>query len=198
MKLSDLRIAYQLQRKFLNGKDIAAYKVGASNYRSAEFFNSDIILLGGIERKNIFNKTISKKYPIAEVEIISRVAITDDAFEVVSQFIGVECPDLVVENPDGSPFLCVADNCSAGDLIIFQEVKNDYYDSVRVFRNGELISSGSSENMKFSIHKIISETVALIREHSLPLCTDAFLIATGGLTDVFSLDANDSLEIVCE
>jgi len=198
MRLNDLKIAYQLQRKYLNGKDIAAYKVGASNFRSAEYFNFDGILLGGIERKNIYSTTIEKTYPVAEVEIICRVAIRDNGFEVLSHSIGVECPELVVENPDGSPFVCVADNCAAGDLILFQEVSSDFYKFVKVFRNGELVTIGSSENMKFPVGKIISETIALINKFSLPLAKSELLIATGGLTDVFSLDANDKLEIVCE
>ena len=48
MKLNNLVPAYQLQRKFNQGKSIIAYKVGASNYRSASFFDYKGILLGAL------------------------------------------------------------------------------------------------------------------------------------------------------
>ena len=42
------------QKNILKSMDVGAYKVGASNFRSGNFFNYPGIALGGINNKNIF------------------------------------------------------------------------------------------------------------------------------------------------
>ena len=79
MKSADLNIAYQIQKKFLMGKNIVGYKVGASNYASADFFNTDEIILGGLQHQNIFWAEVVKNYPIAEVELVIKIRIDDEA-----------------------------------------------------------------------------------------------------------------------
>ena len=38
MKLASNDLAYEIQRKYLLKKDISGYKIGASNHKSANFF----------------------------------------------------------------------------------------------------------------------------------------------------------------
>jgi hypothetical protein len=199
MKLNNLIPAYQLQRKFNEGKPIIAYKVGASNYRSASFFDCKGILLGGLhEDAVIFNK-ITKDYPVAEVEIISKVRIgKENKYELLANYLGIECPNIVVDNPTGSPFICIADNCSSGDLIVYQEISKDWFETISVYVNDILLVVGSSTNLRLSVDAIIQETVTLIRTHSLPLKSNEILIATGGLTEVFSLSLGDKVTLIDE
>lgn len=198
MKLSDLKTAYQLQKKFLGNKKIGAYKVGASNKRSASFFDSDQILIGGIDCENISYRQVSRDYLAAEVEIISKVSFVDGRYKILGHYIGLECPQSDVENIDGSAFVCVADNCSAGDLILFDEVSDCFIDKIDVFKNGKLIESGSINNLIYSVEDIISMTVSVISENKLPRFGTELLIATGGLTGVFTVEKKDKLELVFE
>ena len=46
--LKELENAYRQQKEFNKEKDIAAYKVGASNFRSAEAFEFQDIIVGGL------------------------------------------------------------------------------------------------------------------------------------------------------
>ena len=61
MNYDNLELAYAIQRKFLQNKEISAYKVGASNLTSKNFFNTNNIIIGGIEEKNIYKNEIKKK-----------------------------------------------------------------------------------------------------------------------------------------
>ena len=198
MKLNDIAIAYQLQKKFLRGKEITAYKVGASNHRSANFFRRDDVIVGGLEASSIHYGVISKDYPIAEVEIVSKVRLleVDSAirFEVIDNYLGIECPEQLVDNPNGSDFVCVADNCAAGDLIIFDITVPATISKVELLINDKLSVVGSANELKYSNFEIIQRSLAIIKKHELPLASDVVLIATGGLTDVFSLEQDDQVE----
>ena len=195
MKLNDIAIAYQLQKKFLRGKEIIAYKVGASNHRSANFFRCDDIIVGGLEASSIHYGTINKEYPIAEAEIVSKVRLLNTGntvnFEIIEHYLGIECPTQLVDNPNGSDFVCVADNCSAGDLIVFDTKVPDTISRIELLINDDISLIGSSDNLRYSNFEIVQKTLATMREYELPLANDNVLIATGGLTDVFSLKKSD-------
>jgi len=200
MKLVDLSSAYQIQKKYTQKNKVIAYKVGASNYRSSEFFGCEDILLGALDRDCVYYNKILKDYPLAEVEVVSKILISDSGkeYEVLEHFLGIECPEIVVDNPDGSPFICVADNCSAGDLIIFQKLDDIEFEIISVYADGDLLISGAMDNLKFAIDDIIERTFDLIKIHDLPLSSREMLIATGGITDVFPLEAGMKVEINCE
>ena len=198
MKLNDIATAYQLQKKFLRGKEIIAYKVGASNHRSANFFQRDDIIVGGLEASSIHYGIINKEYPIAEVEIVSKVRLLNTGstvnFEIIDHYLGIECPAHLVDNSNGSDFVCVADNCSAGDLIIFDITVPATISKIELLINDKLSVVGSADELKYSNFEIIQRSLAIIKKHELPLASDVVLIATGGLTDVFSLEQDDQVE----
>ena len=200
MKSVNLKTAYQIQKKFTKNNNVTAYKVGASNHRSAKFFNYDEIILGGLDDSCIYFERIPKNYQVAEVEIVIKILISEcnNNYKILGNYVGIECPQIMVDNPGGSAIVCVADNCSAGDLIIFQEVSETRFDSIKVFRNGEFLVHGSKNNLKFEINEIIEKTLLIIKEYELPLSSREFYIATGGITDVFSLSAGDLVEILYE
>ena len=198
MKSNEARVGYQLQKKFLANKKISAYKVGASNFRSSDFFGFDGILLGGIENQCIFYHDISKDYPVAEVEVVAKVSIDSqqpNGYQVEGYYLGLECPFLVVDNPEGSPFVCLADNCAAGDLILFQKIDDPMPSHVDVLVNGKTVCEGSYGQMKYSVSDILDATVKLLFDHELPYATTNLYIATGGLTEVFSLKAGDQVSL---
>lgn len=197
MKSANLNTAYQIQKKILKNKLIGAYKVGASNYSSAQFFGINEIILGGIETGNIHFSKVDKNYASAELELVIRVRFRGEqknGYEVLSQYFGVECPLNEVNNPDGYAFLCVADNCSAGDLIILQEYSGNYSESIGVFVNDIQVISGSFDSLRLSIDSIISKSLSIIKNNDLPHGEEIY-IATGGLTNNFSLNAGDQVEV---
>lgn len=192
MKSVDLDIAYQLQKKYHAGRNITAYKVGASNLRSANFFNSNEFLLGGIEESCIFHHVVTKDYPIAEVELVCKLQIDTTGCEICEWYLGVECPEVVVENPRGSAFICVADNCAAGDLIIFERVSPEMNHEIKVFINNDLRVIGHIDALVQPARAIVDVTLELIEKYGLPVQNLSW-IATGGLTETFDLKKGDRL-----
>jgi hypothetical protein len=197
MKSANLNVAYQIQKKILKNKLVGSYKVGASNFTSARFFGIDGIILGGIEVDHIHYSTIEKNYPTAELELVVRVRFNSgltSGYQILSQHMGIECPLSEVDNPDGYAFLCVADNCSADDLVIIQDYDGDFSESIGVCINGIKVINGSFDNLRFSIDTIIAKSLSIIKDNDLP-CGQEIYIATGGLTDNFSLNAGDKVEV---
>ena len=200
MKSVNLNSAYQKQKNLTQRKNITAYKVGASNHRSAEFFGYEGILLGGLDNSCIYRDKVPKNYSVAEAEIITRILVNDGRtnFTVLEHLVGIECPNAVLSNPEASPFICIVDNCSSGDLLVFQKLHHLDFERVDVYGNGELLASGVMSNLKYSISNIVNEAFRTISEFELPFESKDILIATGGITDTFSLTANAQLEIKCE
>jgi hypothetical protein len=200
MKSVNFNSAYQKQKDYTQRKNITAYKVGASNHRSANFFGYEGLLIGGLDNSCIYGDKVAKNYPVAEAEIITKISITDCGtnYDVIDHFIGIECPNVVLPNPGGSPFICIADNCSAGDLLVFQKLHHLDFERVSVYVNSEVLTSGVISNLKYSITNIVNETFRIIKEFDLPLDSSEIFIATGGITDTFSLSANSPVEIRCE
>jgi hypothetical protein len=197
MKWSNLNTAYQIQKKILKNKLIGSYKVGASNHSSARFFGINEIILGGIVSDNIHFSKVDKNYASAELELVIRVRCgggQTNGYEILSQHFGVECPLSEVDNPDGYAFLCVADNCSAGDLIILQDYYGNYSESIGVYVNDIRVISGSFDSLRFSIDSILSKSLSIIKTNDLPHGEEVY-IATGGLTNNFSLNAGDQVEV---
>lgn len=198
MKLLEEKIGYQLQKKYFLDKKIGGFKVGASNYRSSELFNVNCILLGAIEEKSVFFNSVEKDYPIAEVEVISKIKIeniNERLFVVKGHYLGIECPTINVDNPHNSPFICLADNCSAGDLIILNELDHIRFNSINLFINDDLICTGGYDNMRFPISQILEKTVTLIKNNNLLDDEKEIFIATGGLTETFTLVKGDKISI---
>ena len=76
--MHNLDLAYSIQRKFLKDKKIVAYKVGASNLISKNFFKTENIIVGGIQQKNIYKNEVVKNYQTAEIEVIVKIPIIID------------------------------------------------------------------------------------------------------------------------
>ena len=197
MKLNDEKIGYQLQRKYLKEKKISGFKVGASNFRSADFFGYSGILLGGIEDNGIFWGNINKDYSVAEVEVVAKIYLDSQSYnhyKVIDYYLGIECPLLSVDNPDGSPFICLADNCAAGHLIIYEKIEITQPENVHLYINEKKICTGGFHQLKFPINIILDKTVQLLKTHNLTRWEREIFIATGGLTDTFSLSRGDIVE----
>jgi len=197
MMLASVTTAYQIQKKILLGKVIGCYKVGASNYSSGKFFGTDEIIVGGIESKNIFFSKIRKDYSIAELELVVKIRVSNDiecGYEILNQYLGIECPIIEVDNPHGDMTLCIADNCSSGDLIILDEYDGDYDEKLAIFVNDVEVTKGDFDSLRFPVKKIICKTLSIIENNSLPLGKEIY-IATGGLTATFPLNNKDQLRV---
>ena len=199
MKLASNDLAYEIQRKYLLKKDISGYKIGASNHKSAEFFSTDQIILGGIEGQNIFHEEVPYSYDVAEIEIIYKIRIdlTNKKFNVLNKFIGIECPFQDIKNPTGSEFICITDNCSAGDLIILEEIKDDTFTNVRVYFDKKTIVDGSQSNLKYSCCEIINKAIKIIDKYDLPSQNELY-IATGGISDTFQINPTNKFRLEYE
>ena len=201
MKSLDIKTAYQLQRKYQLDKSILAYKVGASNHRSAEFFDYSDVLLGSICADNVHFSSVPMDYSIAELEIVVKVLVTDSqigAYVTDSFHLGIECPFVAVENEHGDPAVCIADNCSSGDLLIFDSVVLGTCAVFNVFSGNYLKAVGNVGNLLWSVNEIVERAFSVIIENNLPLDNGELYIASGGITDVFQLTKNENLRFEIE
>ena len=200
MQSVSIRSAYQIQKKILNKSKINCFKVGASNYSSAKFFCIDGIVLGGLPPSNIFFDGCTKDYPIAELELVVKIKFDKgikDNYQILAKYIGIECPLIEVENPHGNVVLAIADNCSAGNLILISNYTGNYTEAIKVFINGIELVQGGFSNLRFSIDEIIKRSLSIIIEYDLP-CESEIYIATGGLTETFALTEQDHIEVCYE
>lgn len=196
MKSLDIKTAYQLQRKYQLDKSIGAYKVGGSNYRSAEVFKHSDVILGSICQENVHFGVVPMDYSIAELEIVAEVLVTDPkkgTYIIEAFHLGIECPFVTVDNEQGNPAVCIADNCSSGDLLIFDSIEMGTFKTINVFTGNELKAVGNIGNLLWSVNEIVDRTFSIIIENSLPLDNGKLYIASGGVTDVFQLSKNEVL-----
>jgi len=200
MNNDNLDLAYAIQKKFLLNKKISAYKVGASNSSSKKFFNTNNIIIGGIEERNIYKNEIKKNYDIAELELVLKIQYSfkdPNKFKVLKTYIGIECPLPEIQNEKGSEFICVADNCSSGDLILIEEIKGTNiknFDLLILDKTNKFKISASLDNLVYSIDEIISKTLNIIENYGLPSYKE-FFVSTGGISENFSLKPHQSLKI---
>lgn len=200
MNYDNLELAYAIQRKFLQNKEISAYKVGASNLTSKNFFNTNNIIIGGIEEKNIYENEIKKNYHVAELEIIVKIQYNlknPNKFKVLKTYIGIECPLPDIQNETGSEFICIADNCSSGDLILIEEIKNTNiktFDLIGSDKNKKFKINANLDRLVYSIDEIILKTLNIIKNYNLPSNKEMF-VSTGGISENFSLKSRQSLSI---
>tara|TARA_Y100001970_G_scaffold158587_1_gene193920 strand:+ start:2372 stop:2980 length:609 start_codon:yes stop_codon:yes gene_type:complete len=200
MNNHNLELAYDIQKKFLQNKEISAYKVGASNLTSKNFFNTNNIIIGGIEEKNIYKNKIKRNYHIAELEIIVKIQYSlknPNKFKVLKTYIGIECPLPDIQNEIGSEFVCIADNCSAGDLILIKEIKNTNiktFDLIVSDKNKKFKVNANLEMLVYSIDEIILKTLNIIKNYNLPSNEEIF-VSTGGISENFSLKSGQSLNL---
>ena len=201
MKFRDNKLAYQLQKKYQSGKNIIAYKVGASNYRSNEFFGSDEILLGSLSEEKIHFANVTKNYPVSELEIVVKLnssSAKNGNVDIQDLFIGIECPEQMIENPEGDSWICIADNCCAGDLIIYEKIDGKIPSQINIFANDELISTGKLDSLCYSIDEILMEFVSVVIKNNLQLSNDSVYVATGGISETFFLSKGMNLRFDCE
>jgi hypothetical protein len=194
-------LAYEIQRKYLKNKDIHAYKVGASNLSSKIFFGTTSIIIGGIEKKNIYKNSIKKNYPIAELEIAIKVKYDSKAktkIKILNYYVAIECPSIDIENKEGSEFICIADNCSSGDLILLDEVDKINFDKFNLTISEEDcdtdVVNADINRLVYPIKTIINQTIDLIEHHKLPF-NNEFYISTGGISDIFSLKSYNTVTL---
>ena len=200
MNYDKVALAYAIQRKFLQNKEISAYKVGASNLTSKNYFNANNIIIGGIEERNIYKNEIKKNYHVAELEIIVKIQHNlknPSKFKILKTYIGIECPLPDIQNETGSEFICIADNCSSGDLILIEEIKNTNiktFDLIVFDKNKKFKINATLDRLVYSIDEIILKTLKLIQNYNLPSNREIF-ISTGGISENFSLKSHQSLSI---
>lgn len=188
------------QKSILKSIDVGAYKVGASNFRSGKFFNYPGIVLGGIESKNIFFNKVPYQYDIAEMEIIIKVDSLDLDNPKENKFdyyLGIECPKVCIENPNGDINLCVEDNCSSGDLLIFSKLTDLNFKNVKLVIGDNIFHSGTLQNLRFTIHEVFLDSLKIIKSNDLPI-PNPFWLATGGISDVFPLKKDTLINFIYE
>jgi hypothetical protein len=154
------------QKNILKNIDVGAYKVGASNFRSGKFFNYPGIVLGGISNKNIFFNKVPSHYDIAEIEIIIKVDELDldnPKENKLDYYLGIECPKVGIENPKGDIKLCVEDNCSSGDLLIFSKLTDLNFENVELQIEENISHSGALKNLRFALHEIFLDSLKIIK-----------------------------------
>lgn len=200
--LKELEDAYRQQKEFNKEKDIAAYKVGASNFRSAEAFEFQDIIVGGIERSRIFFNEIPNSYSVGELEIVCKVDFPVESprhLKIREVFLGIECPEFRIENPNNSVLACIEDSCSAGDLIIFLDTIGFSSSEVSMNLRSDKIRTvhGGISQLCYSVDEILLRTLEKIDTYNLQFCNTMY-IATGGISDTFSLTAAETAEFFFE
>ena len=188
------------QKILLKNITVGAYKVGASNFRSGEFFNYPGIILGGINIKNIFINKIPFHYDIAEIEIIIKVDdldLNNLKENSLEYYIGIECPKVSIKNPNGDINLCVEDNCSSGDLLIFTKLIDLNFKKVDLTIGDNIYHSGTLQNLRFTLHKVFLDSLKIIKSNDLPI-PKPFWLATGGISDVFPLKKDSLVSFIYE
>ena len=188
------------QKNILKNIDVGAYKVGASNFRSGKFFNYPGIVLGGIHKKNIFFNKVPSRYDIAEIEIIIKVDDIDldnPKENKLDYYLGIECPKVCIENPNGDISLCVEDNCSSGDLLIFSKLTNLNFKNVELGIGDNISHSGTLKNLRYTLHEIFLDSLKIIKSNDLPI-PEPFWLATGGISDVFPLKKDSLVSFIYE
>jgi len=201
MKFRNKKIAYQSQKKFQIGKNIIAYKVGASNYQSRQFFSSKDILLGSLSEEKVHFADVTKNYPISELEIVAKLnssSVSNGDVVIQDLFIGIECPEQTIENPKGDPLICIADNCCAGDLIIYEKIDGKIPTKINIFCNNNLISTGKLDSLCYSIDEILMKFVRIVIKNNFYFNTDSIYVATGGISETFSLNKGMNLRFEYE
>ena len=174
--------------------------MGASNLTSKNYFNANNIIIGGIEERNIYKNEIKKNYHVAELEIIVKIQHNlknPSKFKILKTYIGIECPLPDIQNETGSEFICIADNCSSGDLILIEEIKNTNiktFDLIVFDKNKKFKINATLDRLVYSIDEIILKTLKLIQNYNLPSNREIF-ISTGGISENFSLKSHQSLSI---
>ena len=192
--------SFDKQRNILKTISVGAYKVGASNFRSGKFFNYPGIVLGGINNKNIFFNKVPSEYDIAEIEIIIKV---DDLYldnrkeNKLDYYLGIECPKVGIENPKGDINLCVEDNCSSGDLLIFSKLTDLNFENIELQIEENITHSGTLKNLRFTLHEIFLDSLKIIKSNDFTI-PKPFWLATGGVSDVFPLKKDSLINFIYE
>lgn len=188
------------QKIILKNISVGAYKVGASNFRSGEFFNYSSIILGGIDSTNIFFNKLPSDYDIAEIEIIIKVNDLDHnnlKENKLDYYIGIECPKIGINNPNGDINLCIEDNCSSGDLLIFSKLSDLNFKNVKLRIDDNIYHMGTTKNLRFTLREIFLDSLKIIKSNDLPI-PNPFWLATGGISDVFPLKKDSLVNFLYE
>ena len=106
-------------------------------------------------------------------------------------YFGIECPKICIENPKGDINLCIEDNCSSGDLLIFSKLTDLNFENVELRIEDNISHFGALKNLRFTFLEIFTESLKIISDNDFPV-PESFWLATGGISDVFPLK-NDSL-----
>ena len=195
MKSPELASAYRVQRQLVAGVEIGAVKAGATNDSSAHALQYDGVLIGCIEKSRIFFNTVPKDFDLAEVEIVCAVRVAADGsreYEVLAEYIGIECPQVSTQEPVKDAVSCIESNNSAGDLLLFGPRLPDVWSHIDVYRNGVWLARAHLAALKFRVEDIVKEAVSSVYCHEL-FSGNEFYVATGGLSDIFTLKAGDGI-----
>jgi len=188
------------QKIILKNISVGAYKVGASNFRSGDFFNYSSIILGGIDNTNIFYNKVPSDYDIAEIEIIIKVDdldLNNPKRNKLNYYLGIECPKVGIENPKGNINLCVEYNCSSGDLLIFSKLIDLNFEKVELYIKENISHLGTLKSLRFTLNEIFLDSIKIIKSNDLPV-PKPFWLATGGISNVFSLKKDSFVEFIYE
>lgn len=196
--MRSLDSAYELQAiKLRNVSPIGAYKVGASNKASADFFDIREILIGGIEAKNITYSNVLSIGGEAELEVCLYVEVGFNLknHRVKMCRLGFEYPGNDSTNQQSDASAAVADNLSAYHLHIL-----DF--EVAGLKAGRVLV-GDAETISFDVgcllydvDHICTAAVNLIGKHGLPYERGGFWIATGGLSPLIKINEGECVRLI--
>lgn len=190
-----IKSAYNVQRRYRKDEENIAYKIGGSNKASSNFFGLKNIIVGSVPVSKIFYDEIPMDFPLAEVEIIAEIIILDvnkKKFQILAQYMGIECPEVNIHNPGGDAHVAILDNCSAGSLIIFKDESPLTFKSLTI--NG-LDIFVDFNLLVYSIEEICKNLIETIVKFELPYSSRPIYVATGGISELFELKKNSIITI---
>lgn len=200
--MKDQENHYEIYRKIIESMSVGAVKVGGSNQESNSFFCHDEYILGFLPKAAVFDRIVKANYELAEIEVIFKVCFSADNigrlnYQVIDTYLGVECPRPGAEYQKALVIDAIGDNCGAHALLLLEKIES----SMRVM--GDLFINHSGSKVVFDAerligppHEILERTLEMLRNMAPSLSGVELYIATGGISDVFTLRKGDLLTVV--
>jgi hypothetical protein len=190
-----------IYRTLIKTKKLGAIKVGGSNHASSAFFSHYEFVLGFLSSSDVYSGLISGDYELSEVEIVCKVSIFRDDqgvlnWRVVDSYLGIEFPKPQHEYKMHMVVDAIEDNCGAHEILIIEKVGITKDIKGRLLINqGDVKINFDTRYLLDSPIRIVDKTLRILVRLMPNMKNATIFIATGGISDVFSLKAYDEIMV---
>ena len=208
MQFLNLDDAYKIQkRQWQQCADVAAWKLGGTNFFTKELFKVKELYFGFLSSENIIMDGDQKFNRFNDFELELCVKTPDDFnldldyslddIEGWNKFFGLEFPNTsIVDLPSKGVAHLVADNCAAGSLVISNvECINPKLDQYEMFVG----QSNPDEYLDLvdNTSNIVKQFLNLSKLYGFEVKGNQY-IATGGISKVQSVSTGDKVAVHLE